>query len=157
MAAELEWLSGPLALALKSEINHEIAANALRTFHGATVGERILSGMINRGSGERIRTVIWCSDLRNSTRLAVTLDLDRFLAILNAYFECTAGAVLDHGGQVLRRNPARNQADARLGLSTSARSSRAMPPATSLVRWTSACPPRVSATASSRPSSTALQ
>src|SRR6516225_8496630 len=38
----------------------------------------------------------------------------------------------------VRRNPARNQTDARLGLSTSARSRRAIPAATSSVRWASA-------------------
>ena len=54
-----------------------------------------------------------------------------------------------------RRNPPRNQAAARLGLSITARSCKAMPTSRSPVKWASAWPPRASATASSRPSSTA--
>ena len=45
---------------------------------------------------------IWYSDLRGSTPLAEGLSGPKFLALLNGYFECTAGAVLDHGGEVLR-------------------------------------------------------
>jgi adenylate cyclase len=97
----LRWLSAPLGLTLKAEINREIAWSALRTFHGSVVGSRILGGTIKRGAGERLRTVLWYSDLRNSTALGESLDLDRFLALLNAYFDCSAGAVLAEGGQVL--------------------------------------------------------
>lgn len=97
----LRWLSAPFGFALKVEINRQITWNALRTFHGPVVGGRILGGMIKRGSGERIRTVVWYSDLRNSTALGETLRLDAFLSLLNAYFDCTAGAILAHGGEVL--------------------------------------------------------
>ena len=62
---------------------------------------RILGGTIKRGAGERLRTVLWYSDLRNSTALGESLELDGFLSLLNAYFDCTAGAVLACGGQVL--------------------------------------------------------
>ena len=46
--------------------------------------------------------MIWYCDLRDSTRLAETLSLDGFLDVLNDYFDCMAGAALDHGGEVLR-------------------------------------------------------
>ena len=98
---KLRWLSSPLGLALMAEINREIAWSTLRTFHGSVVGSRILGGTIKRGAGERLRTVLWYSDLRNSTALGESLELDGFLALLNAYFDCTAGAVLACGGQVL--------------------------------------------------------
>jgi adenylate cyclase len=97
----LRWLSSPVGLALQAEINREIAWSTLRTFHGSVVGSRILGGTIKRGAGERLRTVLWYSDLRNSTALGESLELDGFLALLNAYFDCTAGAVLACGGQVL--------------------------------------------------------
>lgn len=97
----LEWLAHPLALALKVDINQQIAWNALRTFHGTSVGSRILGGTIRRGAGERLRTVVWYSDLRNSTALGEQLELDDFLELLNAYFDCTAGAIMAAGGQVL--------------------------------------------------------
>lgn len=95
------WLMHPLALALRSAINAQIARTALETYHGSLVGERILGGTILRGSGERLTTAIWYCDMRNSTGLADGLPLKQFLGVLDAYFECTAGAVKDGGGQVL--------------------------------------------------------
>jgi adenylate cyclase len=95
------WLMRPLALALRVSINGQIARTALETYHGSLVGERILGGTILRGSGERLTTAIWYCDMRNSSGLADGLPLDQFLAVLDAYFECTAGAVKDSGGQVL--------------------------------------------------------
>jgi adenylate cyclase len=97
----LHWLTTPLALALRVDISLQIASTALRTYHGTAAGDRILAGTIQRGSGERIETAIWYSDLRRSTALADSMDVDSFLALLNAYFDCTAGAVLEAGGQVL--------------------------------------------------------
>jgi adenylate cyclase len=49
-----------------------------------------------------LHAVIWYSDMRDSTRLADTLKEEDFLSSVNAYFECTAGAVMAHGGEVLR-------------------------------------------------------
>ena len=46
--------------------------------------------------------MIWFSDLRSSTALADALPRPVYLDLLNDYFECTAGAVLDHGGEVLK-------------------------------------------------------
>ena len=46
--------------------------------------------------------MIWFSDLRESTPLSASLGEQRFLDLLNDYFLATAGAVLAHGGEVLR-------------------------------------------------------
>jgi adenylate cyclase len=97
----LRWIVPPLGLTLKGFIKEQIARSALHTFHGPLVGERILNGAIKRGSGERLNTVIWYSDLRNSTALADALSTEDFLVLLNAYLDCAAGAILDQGGQVL--------------------------------------------------------
>ena len=40
--------------------------------------------------------------MRDSTRLADRLDPHAFIELLNLYFECTAGAVIAGGGEVLR-------------------------------------------------------
>lgn len=74
----------------------------LETYLGRHSGDRVLKGLIKRGDGELIHAVIWFSDLRDLTRLADHLPREAFLALLNDYFECVAGAVLDHGGEVLR-------------------------------------------------------
>jgi adenylate cyclase len=91
----------PLALVFRLAIKDQITKAALDAFHGPLVGARILSGTIKRGDGERLAAALWYSDLRNSTGLADQLPVDAFLDLLNAYFDCAAGAVMAQGGQVL--------------------------------------------------------
>jgi adenylate cyclase len=91
----------PLALVFRLAIKDQITKAALNTFHGPLVGGRILSGTIKRGDGERLAAALWYSDLRNSTGLADQLPVDAFLDLLNAYFDCAAGPVMEQGGQVL--------------------------------------------------------
>ncbi len=90
-----------LAVACKITIKEQIASNVLTAYLGPEAGRRVLGGQIRRGDAEAIHAVIWYSDLRDSTRLADTLDAETYIATLNAYFECTAGAVIEHGGEVL--------------------------------------------------------
>ena len=99
--AAMRGVIGPLALVFRLAIKDQITKNALNTFHGPLVGGRILSGTIKRGDGERLAAALWYSDLRNSTGLADQLPVDAFLDLLNAYFDCAAGAVMEQGGQVL--------------------------------------------------------
>jgi adenylate cyclase len=99
--ATMRQVLAPLALALRVVIKDQITRSALNTFHGPLIGERILAGTIKRGDGERLKAALWYSDLRNSTGLADTLSVDRFLDLLNTYFDCVAGAVMAQGGQVL--------------------------------------------------------
>lgn len=73
----------------------------LDTFLGPASGERVLKGLIRRGDAEDIYAVLWYSDLRNSTEFADRLPRGDYLKLLNDYFDCTAGAVVDRGGQVL--------------------------------------------------------
>jgi adenylate cyclase len=99
--AAMRQVLSPLALALRVVIKDQITRNALNTFHGPLIGGRILSGLIKRGAGERLAAALWYSDLRNSTGLADALPVDTFLDLLNVYFDCSAGAVMEEGGQVL--------------------------------------------------------
>ncbi|RLA10454.1 MAG: hypothetical protein DRQ59_11870 [Gammaproteobacteria bacterium] len=78
------------------------AASLLDIYLGPHAGERVLNGLIRRGDREDIRAVIWFCDLRGSTPLAQAMSRDEFLACLNEFFDCVAGAVLEHGGQILR-------------------------------------------------------
>lgn len=79
-----------------------VSRNLLDAYLGHQSGEKVLSGKIKRGDGENILSVIWFCDLRGSTTLADTLASDEYLALLNQYFECMAGAILDSGGEVLK-------------------------------------------------------
>ncbi|MBB4265269.1 adenylate/guanylate cyclase domain-containing protein [Roseospira visakhapatnamensis] len=74
----------------------------LETYLGRQTGARVLDGKVRRGDGEVLHAVLWFSDLRGSTPLAESMDARCFLETLNGYFEAMAGAVLDHGGEVLR-------------------------------------------------------
>jgi len=99
--AAMRGVLTPLALVFRLAIKDQITKAALNTFHGPLVGGRILAGSIKRGDGERLTAALWYSDLRNSTGLADQLPVDAFLDLLNAYFDCAAGAVMEQGGQVL--------------------------------------------------------
>ncbi|MBL4907065.1 MAG: adenylate/guanylate cyclase domain-containing protein [Sneathiella sp.] len=79
-----------------------LSRNLLDAYLGHQSGEKVLSGKIKRGDGEDILAVIWFCDLRGSTTLADTMPRPEYLALLNQYFECMAGAILDGGGEVLK-------------------------------------------------------
>ncbi|MDH3230774.1 MAG: adenylate/guanylate cyclase domain-containing protein [Alphaproteobacteria bacterium] len=100
--AALRRVQDRLAVGVKMAKREQTALNVLTAYLGADAGRRVLEGQIQRGDGELLHAVIWYSDLRGSTPLADRIGGVRFLALLNDYFECTASAVLDHGGEVLR-------------------------------------------------------
>lgn len=78
------------------------AITLLDTYLGKHTGQRVLEGSIKRGDGEDIHAVIWFCDLRDSTSLSESLPREAYLEMLNQFFDCMAGAVLDHGGEVLK-------------------------------------------------------
>ena len=90
-----------LAVACKMQIRREITRNVLTAYLGDDAGRQVLDGKIKRGDGRQVDAVIWFSDLRGSTELAESLEADVYLDLLNRYFECTAGSVMDAGGEVL--------------------------------------------------------
>lgn len=100
--AETEKLLHPFALVMENFTNRELAQTLLETYLGRQSGLRVLDGKIQRGDGDEIDAVIWFSDLRESTPLSEALGERAFLELLNDYFEATAGAVLEQGGEVLR-------------------------------------------------------
>jgi len=90
-----------LAVACRQAIQKRVMANVANTYLGPTAGWRVLSGAIRRSDGEKINAVIWFSDLRGSTRMSERMDPHDYLKFLNNYFECTAGAVIEQGGEIL--------------------------------------------------------
>ena len=78
------------------------AMNLLDAYLGHQAGAKVLNGLVRRGDGQDIHAVIWFCDLRGSTPLADSLPRPEFLDLLNQFFDCMAGAVLDHEGEVLR-------------------------------------------------------
>jgi adenylate cyclase len=100
--AALRWLGNRFGIIAKLDRREQTAINVVTTYLGAEAGRRVLDGQIKLGDGEVIPAVIWYSDMRRSTALADSLSGAAFLGILNDYFQCTAGAVLDQGGEVLQ-------------------------------------------------------
>jgi adenylate cyclase len=78
------------------------ARNILDAYLGPGAGAKVLAGQIKRGDAEDIDAVIWFCDLRDSTPLADSMGRREFLALLNQYFECVLGPVLERQGEVLR-------------------------------------------------------
>ena len=101
---EIEALLGiqdSLAVACKMAARSGVAKSALSTYLGAKAGERVLSGQIKRGDGETTRAAIVWGDLRNSTAMAEQLGRQSYIDNLNGFFDATAGAVADAGGEIL--------------------------------------------------------
>ena len=97
----LQKIQRRFAVACKTVVQARIANNVTKTYLGNHAGQQVLSGSIRRGDGNQTNAVVWMSDLRNSTALADTMPGDEYLKLLNTYFECTAGSVIDAGGEVL--------------------------------------------------------
>ncbi len=91
-----------LGLVSKLEDRESTLINILEAYFGQDAGVRVANGQIERGELVSIDAVIWYSDMRDSTYLADSLSNQEFLNTLNAYFECTAGSILENNGEVLR-------------------------------------------------------
>jgi adenylate cyclase len=98
---QLRRLHKRFALVSKTIILTGIMRTLTRTYLGSHAGERVLSGQIRHGDGDSLPAVIWFSDLRRSTEYISRMPQDEFIRLLNEYFDCTAGAVMLHGGDVL--------------------------------------------------------
>ncbi len=98
---QLEEMLPVLARLLETHALRRTARTLLDTYLGRHTGARVLDGQIKRGDGEDIHAAIWFCDLRDSTPMAERLSRRAYLGVLNDFFDCMAGAVLDHGGEVL--------------------------------------------------------
>jgi adenylate cyclase len=98
---QLQRITRELSIAMKSRIERSVAHNVAHAYLGKRAGEAVLNGSIRRGDGEKITAALWYSDLRQSTTLADRLSAEDFLGLLGRYFEMTASAVLDAGGEVV--------------------------------------------------------
>lgn len=98
----LKRLLAPVARVAEVMAWRRKAQNILEAYLGAQAGEKVLAGQIRRGDGEDIHAVIWFCDLRDSTPLADSMTREAFLKLLNEFFECVLGPVLEHKGEVLR-------------------------------------------------------
>ncbi|MEP3245033.1 MAG: DUF427 domain-containing protein [Sneathiella sp.] len=87
---------------LEAHAQRTSSMTLLKTYLGRNAGKRVSDGLVKRGDGEELHAVIWFSDLRQSTTLADTMPREAYLALLNQYFDCVVGAIIDNGGEVLK-------------------------------------------------------
>ncbi len=97
----LEWLKRPLAILVKVADQRAVAHALAECYIGRAAGPRVLGGAIRRGDFATTEAVVWLSDLRGSTELALSLPREGFVAAINDFFEATAGAVEAEGGETL--------------------------------------------------------
>lgn len=97
----LQQIQRIFALACKTAIQNRISTNIATTYLGVRAGRSVLDGKIRRGDGQHTPAVVWFSDLRGSTAFAESMPSDSYFSLLNAYFESTAGSVVEQGGEVL--------------------------------------------------------
>jgi adenylate cyclase len=91
-----------LGLAIKSAAQAEIARTLGRVYLGRDAAEQVLRGKITRGVTERIKAVLWFSDLRGSTGISESIGPDEIIPFLNDYAEASIAAIHDSGGDVLK-------------------------------------------------------
>lgn len=100
--AALRELVPLLGLALKAVAQMEIARTLGRVYLGRDAAEQVLRGRISRGVTERIKAVLWFSDLRNSTGIGEAIGPDEIIPFLNDYAEASINAIHESGGDVLK-------------------------------------------------------
>jgi adenylate cyclase len=98
----LKRLTPFLGLAIKSASLARIAETLVETYLGRDAGRRVLRGRIARGVADRIKTVLWFSDLRNYTRISDTAAPEEIIPLLNDYAEAIVSSIHQNAGDVLK-------------------------------------------------------
>src|SRR6185312_7231929 len=91
-----------LGLAIKSAQQVDIARTLGRVYLGRDASEQVLRGRISRGVTERIKAVLWYSDLRGSTGISESIAPDEIIPFLNDYAQAVIDAIHEAGGDVLK-------------------------------------------------------
>ena len=100
--AALRDLVPVLGLAIKSAAQADIARTLGRVYLGRDTSEQVLRGKMSRGIAERIKTVLWFSDLRSSTSIGEQMEPGEIIPFLNDYAQAAIDAIHDAGGEVLK-------------------------------------------------------
>ena len=98
----IQALLPAVALAIMSDAEHTIAAELLAAYLGADAGRRVHAGVVERGSVESIRAVLWYADIRGFTPLADATPGSVLIEMLDDVFEALTAALRPRGAQVLK-------------------------------------------------------
>ena len=100
--AALRDLVPVLGLAIKSAAQADIARTLGRVYLGRETSEQVLRGKMSRGITERIKAVLWFSDLRGSTAISEKMEPGEIIPFLNDYAQASIDAIHDAGGEVMK-------------------------------------------------------
>jgi adenylate cyclase len=100
--AALRDLVPVLGLAIKSAAQADIARTLGRVYLGRETAEQVLRGKMSRGVTEKIKTVLWFSDLRSSTSISEGMEPGEIIPFLNDYAQAAIDAIHDAGGEVMK-------------------------------------------------------
>lgn len=98
----LKTLAPRIAHSLQATSQVRNLTNLLSTYLGRDPAERVLRGAIAQGHADRIKAVIWFSDLRGYTKLSDTMPPDQVIPLLNDYGDAIVSAIHEFDGQVLK-------------------------------------------------------
>src|SRR5205085_7428447 len=91
--AALRDLVPVLGLAIKSHAHAEVARTLGRVYLGRDTSEQVLRGKMSRGVTEKIKAVLWFSDVRGSTAISESIGPDEIIRFLNAYVQASIDAI----------------------------------------------------------------
>ena len=100
--ATLERLTPFLGLAIKAASLARITSTLVETYLGRDAGRRVLQGRIVRAVADRIKAVLWFSDLRNYTRILDSAPPEEIIPLLDDYADAIVSAIHQHSGDVLK-------------------------------------------------------
>lgn len=100
--AGFESILVPLMATARIVTERYLATELMEAYLGRISGQSVLNGQIARGDVRRIDCALVYSDMHGSTGLSLKLSPEDFVSAVNRYFDCVAGAVQDHGGEVLK-------------------------------------------------------
>jgi adenylate cyclase len=100
--AALRDLVPVLGLAIKSAAQADIARTLGRVYLGRETSEQVLRGRISRGVTEKIKAVLWFSDLRSSTSISEQMEPGEIIPFLNDYAQAAIDAIHEAGGEVMK-------------------------------------------------------
>jgi adenylate cyclase len=100
--AALDALAPDLSLRIELASAYQATRALLGVYLGRNAGQRVMEGAFQRGGGELIEAAIWFCDMRGFTTLADASAPEAVVKVLDEYFDCVAGVVMGHGGEVLK-------------------------------------------------------
>ena len=90
------------SFAIKSASLSVSPVHSSKPISGATRDSAVLQGRIVRGVADRIKAVLWFSDLRNYTRILDSALPEEIIPLLDDYADAIVSAIHQHSGDVLK-------------------------------------------------------